>query len=83
MKNTIRRIFRFMRVKKRVLQRENSPLCYSAGGFLADILEHHGFIIKKLVWNGSFYIVEATPIEDEKLLKERLKRNMRKTAIVI
>ena len=75
MRNTMRRIFRFMRIKKRIKQKENRALCYSVSGFLVDLIEQNGFYVRGLkTYGNNTFDLEVQLCADEKLFRERLKR---------
>ncbi|MCL2765970.1 MAG: hypothetical protein FWD40_11950 [Treponema sp.] len=75
MKNISRKILRFLTVKKRKNLRENLPLCYSASGFLTDLLEQNGFYVRKLeCYNGHSFYLDVELHANIELFKERLKK---------
>jgi len=82
MKKMMRRVFRFLKVKRRVQKINSKPICYSAAGYLTDLLEQSGFCVDSIKRYGNRYAIEVLIVDEvEKLVVRRLKNNMRKTAV--
>ena len=70
---------RFERRKKEAKQ--DCAICYSAAGFLADILEHNGFIVNKLerVYRDGFEVFHVDAgVVDAEPFRARLRKALDK-----